>query len=138
MQPASASGRCPSPWTSCCSRRGNPGRGQGSREIARNPPAPDISNVWDVSDAAAAGCRVLSFQDTVFGIPLFSTYHCFQPARACFPHPGGSTHMKILFVGAGAVGTLFGASLHQHGADVQFLLRPARKALVDAEGLTLE
>ncbi|WP_017525424.1 ketopantoate reductase family protein [Pusillimonas noertemannii] len=46
--------------------------------------------------------------------------------------------MKILFVGAGAVGTLFGASLHQHGADVQFLLRPARKALVDAEGLTLE
>lgn len=46
--------------------------------------------------------------------------------------------MKTLFVGAGAVGTLFGAFLHQHGADVHFLLRPARKALVDAEGLTLE
>lgn len=50
----------------------------------------------------------------------------------------GSIDMKILFVGAGAVGALFGASLHQQGADVRFLLRPARKALVDAEGLTLE
>lgn len=46
--------------------------------------------------------------------------------------------MKILIVGAGAVGALFGSSLHQHGADVRFLLRPARKALVDAQGLTLE
>lgn len=46
--------------------------------------------------------------------------------------------MKILIVGAGAVGGLFGASLHQHGADVQFLLRPARKALVDAQGITIE
>lgn len=46
--------------------------------------------------------------------------------------------MNILFVGAGAVGGLFGASLHQHGANVQFLLRPARKAQVDAQGLALE
>jgi len=45
--------------------------------------------------------------------------------------------MKILFVGAGAVGALFGAYLHRHGADVHFLLRPARKALVDRDGLTL-
>lgn len=46
--------------------------------------------------------------------------------------------MKILIVGAGAVGAVFGASLHEHGADVHFLLRPARKELVDAEGITLE
>jgi len=46
--------------------------------------------------------------------------------------------MKTLIVGAGAVGALFGSSLHQHGIDLHFLLRPARKALVDAEGLTLE
>ena len=46
--------------------------------------------------------------------------------------------MKILFVGAGAVGALFGSSLHQYGANIQFLLRPARKALIDAEGLTVE
>ena len=46
--------------------------------------------------------------------------------------------MKILFVGAGAVGGLFGTALHQHGADIRFLLRPQRKALVDAQGLTLE
>lgn len=45
--------------------------------------------------------------------------------------------MKILIVGAGAVGGLFGASLHRAGADVQFLVRPARKALLDAEGLTV-
>ncbi len=45
--------------------------------------------------------------------------------------------MKILFVGAGAVGALFGAYLHRHGADVHFLLRPARKALVDKHGLSL-
>lgn len=46
--------------------------------------------------------------------------------------------MKILFVGAGAVGGLFGAYLHRHGADVQFLLRPERKAKVDAHGITLQ
>src|SRR5690606_29984184 len=46
--------------------------------------------------------------------------------------------MKILIVGAGAVGALFGASLHEHGSDVQFLLRPARKQLVDENGITLE
>lgn len=46
--------------------------------------------------------------------------------------------MKILIVGAGAVGSLFGASLHQQGADVRFLLRTARKAMVDADGITLE
>lgn len=45
--------------------------------------------------------------------------------------------MRILMVGAGAVGGLFGATLHQAGADVQFLLRPARKAIIDSQGLTL-
>ena len=45
--------------------------------------------------------------------------------------------MKILIVGAGAVGGLFGASLHRAGVDVQFLVRPARKALLDAKGLTV-
>jgi 2-dehydropantoate 2-reductase len=46
--------------------------------------------------------------------------------------------MKILMVGAGAVGGQFGAYLHESGADVQFLLRPARKKIIDAEGLTLD
>ena len=45
--------------------------------------------------------------------------------------------MKILVVGAGAVGGLFGASLHRAGVDVQFLVRPARKTLLDAQGLTV-
>lgn len=45
--------------------------------------------------------------------------------------------MKILIVGAGAVGGLFGASLQRAGVDVQFLVRPARKTLLDAQGLTV-
>lgn len=46
--------------------------------------------------------------------------------------------MKVLIVGAGAVGGLFGSSLHQHGVDVSFLLRPARKESIDAQGLLIE
>lgn len=46
--------------------------------------------------------------------------------------------MKILIVGAGAVGGQFGAYLHESGADVHFLLRPARKQIIDDEGLTLD
>lgn len=46
--------------------------------------------------------------------------------------------MRVLVVGAGAVGGLFGAHLHQRGANVSFLLRAPRKALIDAQGLTLE
>lgn len=45
--------------------------------------------------------------------------------------------MKILIVGAGAVGGQFGAQLHENGANVHFLLRPARKQLIDAQGLTI-
>ena len=46
--------------------------------------------------------------------------------------------MKILVVGAGAVGGQFGAYLHESGAEVDFLLRPARKEIIDAQGLTLD
>ncbi|RII83039.1 ketopantoate reductase family protein [Neopusillimonas maritima] len=46
--------------------------------------------------------------------------------------------MKILMVGAGAVGGQFGAYLHESGADVHFLLRPARKEIIDKEDLTLD
>jgi 2-dehydropantoate 2-reductase len=45
--------------------------------------------------------------------------------------------MKILVVGAGATGGYFGARLAQAGADVTFLLRPARAAAVRADGLHL-
>jgi 2-dehydropantoate 2-reductase len=46
--------------------------------------------------------------------------------------------MKILMVGAGGIGGYFGAQLIRAGADITFLLRPARKALIDASGLTIE
>ncbi len=46
--------------------------------------------------------------------------------------------MKILILGAGAVGGYFGARLHQSGADVTFLLREPRAAKVKKEGLVVK
>lgn len=46
--------------------------------------------------------------------------------------------MRILIVGAGGVGGYFGARLIQAGADVTFLLRPARRALIERRGLVIE
>ncbi len=46
--------------------------------------------------------------------------------------------MKILTLGAGAVGGYWGARLHQAGADVTFLLRPARAATVLRDGLVVK
>jgi 2-dehydropantoate 2-reductase len=48
------------------------------------------------------------------------------------------TQMKILILGAGGVGGYFGARLIQAGADVTYLLRDARHAKIQAEGLTIE
>ncbi len=45
--------------------------------------------------------------------------------------------MRILVVGAGAVGGLFGGQLAAHGRDVAFLVRPARARALRAEGLQL-
>ena len=46
--------------------------------------------------------------------------------------------MKILILGAGAVGGYFGARLHQSGADVTFLLREPRASKVKREGLVVK
>lgn len=46
--------------------------------------------------------------------------------------------MKILILGAGGIGGYFGARLLQAGADVSFLVRDKRKALIDREGLRIE
>ncbi len=46
--------------------------------------------------------------------------------------------MKILILGAGAVGGYFGARLHQSSADVTFLLREPRAAKVKKEGLVVK
>lgn len=43
--------------------------------------------------------------------------------------------MKILVVGAGAIGGYYGARLLQAGADVTFLVRPGRAAALAADGL---
>jgi 2-dehydropantoate 2-reductase len=45
--------------------------------------------------------------------------------------------MKILVVGAGAVGGYFGARLAQAGRDVTFLVRPARAQQLQSEGLRI-
>jgi 2-dehydropantoate 2-reductase len=46
--------------------------------------------------------------------------------------------VKILILGAGAVGGYFGARLHQSGADVTFLLREPRATKVKKEGLVIK
>jgi 2-dehydropantoate 2-reductase len=46
--------------------------------------------------------------------------------------------VKILILGAGAVGGYFGARLHQAGADVTFLLREPRATKVRKEGLVIK
>ena len=38
--------------------------------------------------------------------------------------------MKILVLGVGGIGGFFGGYLHESGADVTFLVRPKRKALL--------
>ncbi len=46
--------------------------------------------------------------------------------------------MRILCLGAGALGGYFGGRLAQAGADVSFLVRPGRQAQLAAEGLVIE
>ncbi len=46
--------------------------------------------------------------------------------------------MKILVVGAGAIGGYFGARLLQAGRDVTFLVRPGRKAALASGGLVVK
>lgn len=43
--------------------------------------------------------------------------------------------MRVLVLGAGAVGGYFGARIHEAGGDVSFLVRPARAAQLRAHGL---
>ena len=45
--------------------------------------------------------------------------------------------MKILVLGAGAVGGYFGGRLAEAGADVTFLVRPQRKELLAKAGLRI-
>lgn len=46
--------------------------------------------------------------------------------------------MKILILGAGALGGYYGGWLAEAGADVTFLVRPARKMALDSAGLIIE
>jgi 2-dehydropantoate 2-reductase len=51
--------------------------------------------------------------------------------------PEHRSYMKILVVGAGAVGGYFGARLAQAGRDVTFLVRPVRAQQLRSEGLRI-
>ena len=46
--------------------------------------------------------------------------------------------MRILVLGAGALGGYFGGRLLEAGADVSFLVRPRRAAQLAAQGLAIE
>src|SRR3954447_9260971 len=45
--------------------------------------------------------------------------------------------MRILFLGAGAIGGYYGLHLAQAGADVRFLVRPGRAAQLERDGLVV-
>jgi len=45
--------------------------------------------------------------------------------------------MRVLVLGAGGTGGYFGGRLAQSGADISFLVRPARAALLEREGLRI-
>jgi 2-dehydropantoate 2-reductase len=46
--------------------------------------------------------------------------------------------VKILILGAGAIGGYVGGRLHQSGADVTFLVRPARQQAIARDGLVIK
>ncbi len=46
--------------------------------------------------------------------------------------------MKLLILGAGAIGGYVGGRLHQSGADVTFLVRPARRQAIERDGLVIK
>lgn len=46
--------------------------------------------------------------------------------------------MKILILGAGAIGGYVGGRLHQSGADVTFLVRPNRREAIERDGLVIK
>src|SRR5215475_778141 len=46
--------------------------------------------------------------------------------------------MKILILGAGAIGGYIGGRLQQSGADVTFLVRPARREALAKDGLAIK
>src|SRR5438046_10089402 len=54
-----------------------------------------------------------------------------QPSTKNFPA------MRILIVGAGAVGGYFGGRLAQAGRDVTFLIRPSRAKQLSRDGLRI-
>lgn len=45
--------------------------------------------------------------------------------------------MKIVFIGAGAIGGYYGGQLAKEGHDVTYVVRPATRKVIDSEGLTL-
>jgi len=46
--------------------------------------------------------------------------------------------MKLLVLGAGAIGGYFGGRLAESGADVTFLVRPKRRDQLQKDGLRVE
>src|SRR5829696_6041362 len=46
--------------------------------------------------------------------------------------------MRLLVLGAGAIGGYFGGRLAESGADVTFLVRPQRRAQLERDGLRIE
>src|SRR5262249_12030489 len=58
-------------------------------------------------------------------------------SRRRSPHCEGTRSMRILVVGAGAIGGYFGGRLLEAGRDVTFLVRPGRAAQLARTGLSV-
>ena len=72
---------------------------------------------------------------------------CASPTRTCRPMRRAAPvvaccqvgdSLKILILGAGAIGGYVGGRLHQTGADVTFLVRPARREAIERDGLVIK
>src|SRR4051812_15143493 len=59
-------------------------------------------------------------------------------ARAMVINEKKESQMRILVVGAGAIGGYFGGRMLQHGADVTFLVRPKRATELANAGLEIK
>src|ERR1700728_2878381 len=87
-----------------------------------------LRTIWE----RRAGSRVASRE---FGRPRMAPPGL-APISARMAKRGRA--MKILVVGAGAVGGYFGARLAEAGRDVTFLVRPARAEQLRRDGLRVQ
>src|ERR1700686_4141758 len=64
--------------------------------------------------------------------------HSLLAIRPSHPTTKGSPQMRVLVVGAGAIGGYFGGRMLQSGRDITFLVRPKRATELASAGLVIK